>query len=148
MTLCAIVVFANLVRFGLRLAQGRVRRGRRLDRAGAPRRRLPRILRRSPAEPDLTVDDPTAPVVEIPALKQTLLAGLHFLLPVALLIWCLLVETLSPGLSAFYASVFLIAILLTQKPLTAMFQRQGATRALARAGWDDWSTASSAARAT
>ena len=91
------------------------------------------ILRIVAREPDLAVDDPGAPVVEVPALKETLLAGLHFLLPVALLIWSLLVETLSPGLSAFYATVFLIVILLTQKPLTAMFRRRPVTVALARA---------------
>ena len=46
-----------------------------------------------------------------------LVGGLHFLLPVVVLIWALVVERLSPGLSAFYAVAFLIGIVLTQRPL-------------------------------
>jgi TRAP transporter 4TM/12TM fusion protein len=95
------------------------------------------ILRVVAAEPDLTVDDPGAPVLALPPLKETLLAGLHFLLPVALLIWALMVEELSPGLSAFYATLLLIVILLTQKPLLALMRRQPVPWAVVRAGWDD-----------
>ncbi len=95
------------------------------------------ILRQVAAEPDLTIDDPNSPVIALPPLKETLLAGLHYLLPVVLLIWALLVENLSPGLSAFYASVFLVLILLTQKPLLAFFRGQALSFAVYRAGWDD-----------
>jgi TRAP transporter 4TM/12TM fusion protein len=49
-------------------------------------------------------------------------AGLYYLLPVLVLIWCLTVERLSPGLSAFYASIFMAIVLLTHKPLKAMFR--------------------------
>ena len=45
------------------------------------------LLRIVAAEPDLVVDDPNAEVIELPPLKETLLAGLHYLLPVVLLIW-------------------------------------------------------------
>lgn len=96
------------------------------------------ILRTIAAEPDLSMDDPNAPVIELPPLKETLLAGLHYLLPVVLLVWALLVENLSPGLSAFYASVLLIFILLTQKPLLAWFRKQPLPFAVYRAGWDDF----------
>ncbi len=137
MTLCAIVVLANLVRLGLgwlKPAAGAWASWIVLALLAGAYVLILRIVAR---EPDLAVDDPGAPVVEVPPLKETPLAGLHFLLPVALLIWSLLVENLSPGLSAFYATVFLIVILLTQKPLTAMFRRRPVTVALARAGWDD-----------
>jgi TRAP transporter 4TM/12TM fusion protein len=96
------------------------------------------ILRTVAKEPDLAIDDPNAPVIELPPLKGTLLAGLHYLLPVVLLVWALLVENLSPGLSAFHASLLLIAILLTQKPLLAMFRGQPLPFAVYRAGWDDF----------
>ena len=33
-------------------------------------------------------------------------AGLHFLIPIGTLIWCLMVEEMSPALSAFWASPF------------------------------------------
>src|SRR5439155_5492815 len=95
------------------------------------------LLRIAAAEPDLVVDDPTAAVIELPPLKETLLAGLHYLLPVVLLIWVLMVEHLSPGLSAFYATALLIVILLTQRPLIAMFRGETATLTRVRAGFDD-----------
>src|SRR5439155_5907201 len=95
------------------------------------------LLRIAAAEPDLVVDDPTAAVIELPELKATLLAGLHYLLPVVLLIWALMVEHLSPGLSAFYATALLVVILLTQRPLLAWFRRERQPLARLRAGCDD-----------
>jgi TRAP transporter 4TM/12TM fusion protein len=49
----------------------------------------------------------------------TVRAGLHFLLPIGTLIWCLMVEELSPSLSAFWAIAVLIVLMLTQRPLIA-----------------------------
>ncbi len=95
------------------------------------------IVRQVAAEPDLTIDDPNAPVLTLPPLKETLLAGLHFLLPVVVLVWALLVEDLSPGLAAFHATVLLIVILVTQRPLLAFFRHQPRTLAVFRAGFDD-----------
>jgi TRAP transporter 4TM/12TM fusion protein len=88
-------------------------------------------------EPDLIIDDPDAEMLVLPPVKETILAGLHYLLPVVLLIWSLLVEELSPGLSAFYASVSLVVILLTQKPLLAWFRGQANPAARLREGWVD-----------
>ena len=59
---------------------------------------------------------------ELPVPGPIVKAGLYYLLPVAVLIWCLTVERLSPGLSAFYATVFMAIVLLTHKPLKAMFR--------------------------
>jgi len=75
-------------------------------------------------QPDLEIDDPNSPVVELPDPRPTILSGLHYLLPVIVLIWCLMVERLSPGLSAFWATVLMIFILLTQRPLFALFRGQ------------------------
>ena len=71
------------------------------------------------AYPDLELDDPNEPVVRLPEAGPTVKSGLHFLLPVLVLIWCLMVERLSPGLSA---SAFMIFILLTQRSLFARFR--------------------------
>ena len=110
---------------------------------------MSRCCASSPREPDLVVDDPNAAVIELPPLKETALAGLHFLLPVVLLIWVLMVEQLSPGLSAFYATALLIVILLTQKPLIALFRGERCTaRARSRRAGTISSTASAPARAT
>jgi len=54
-------------------------------------------------------------------------SGLYFLLPVVVLIWCLTVERLSPGLSAFYASLLMLVILVTHKPLKAWVHKRAAT---------------------
>jgi TRAP transporter 4TM/12TM fusion protein len=64
-------------------------------------------------------------ITEVPDPGPTIQGGLHFLLPVVVLVWALVVERLSPGLSAFWAVLFLVGILLTQRPLTAFFRRTG-----------------------
>jgi TRAP transporter 4TM/12TM fusion protein len=73
-------------------------------------------------EPPLKLDDPNAPVTSLPLPGPTVRSGLHFLLPVVVLVWALMVDRLSPGLSAFWATAFMIFILVTQRPLMAMFR--------------------------
>ncbi|GEM74308.1 TRAP transporter permease [Vibrio sagamiensis] len=65
-----------------------------------------------------------AELTEVPEPGPTIKSGLHFLLPIVVLVWCLTVERFSPGLSAFWASVFMIFILLTQRPLIAWLSKQ------------------------
>ena len=74
--------------------------------------------------PDLKLDDPNSPMVQLPEVAPTVKSGLHFLLPVVVLVWCLMVERLSPGLSAFWATVLMIFILVTQRPLIAWFRNE------------------------
>lgn len=64
-------------------------------------------------------------LTEVPDPGPTIKSGLHFLLPIVVLVWCLTVERFSPGLSAFWASVFMIFILLTQRPLIGFFTKEG-----------------------
>jgi len=61
----------------------------------------------------------------LPETGPTVKAGLYYLLPVLVLIWCLTVERLSPGLSALYASLFMLFVLLTQKALKAFLRKTG-----------------------
>lgn len=68
--------------------------------------------------------DESESVETVPRPLPTLLSGLYFLLPVVVLVWCLTVERLSPGLSAFWASAFMMAIALTQRSLLALFRRE------------------------
>lgn len=72
--------------------------------------------------PELQIDDPTTALVSLPDVGPVLKSGLHYLLPVVVLIWNLMVEQLSPALSAFWATVFLMVILITQRPLIAWFR--------------------------
>lgn len=64
------------------------------------------------------------PAEELPALGPTVLGGLHYLLPILVLIWALVIERLSPALAAFWAVALLLVICLTQRPLIACFRRQ------------------------
>lgn len=86
--------------------------------------------------PDLEMDDPNVPVVRLPEPGPTVKSGLHFLLPVFVLIWCLMVERLSPSLSAFWAAMLMIFILLTQRPLFAYFRKEPIGGTVAR-GWSE-----------
>jgi TRAP transporter 4TM/12TM fusion protein len=137
MTLAGLVIFANIIYYALGWLKDAFPHGALWIVVGLIGAAYLGLLRVVAAEPDLAVDDPTAAALELPPLKETLLAGLHFLLPVVLLIWVLMVEHLSPGLSAFYATVLLVVILLTQKPLLALFRRQHGIRARLVAGWGD-----------
>ncbi len=88
--------------------------------------------------PDLAEDDLSKAIERVPDFFETVRTGLHFLLPVIVLIWCLMVEELSPGLSAFWGTAFLIAIVITQRPLVALLRGQSGTAATAaRKGWSE-----------
>ena len=65
---------------------------------------------------------------KLPVPGPIIKAGLYYLLPVVVLIWCLTVERLSPGLSAFYASLLMVVILLTHKPIKAVVRKQSDVR--------------------
>jgi TRAP transporter 4TM/12TM fusion protein len=69
--------------------------------------------------PDIDVENPV-----LPATWPTVKAGLHFLIPIGVLIWCLMIDELSPSLSAFWATAVLIGLMLTQRWLTAWFRKQ------------------------
>ncbi len=87
--------------------------------------------------PDLEVDDPTAVMLELPDAGTTAQTGFHYLLPIVVLVWSLMVERLSPGLSAFYATIVLIIMVLTQDALTALFRGNAALGAPLRKGLDN-----------
>ncbi len=90
------------------------------------------LIRFCSAYPELELDDPNEPVIRLPEPGPTIKSGLHFLLPVLVLIWCLMVERLSPSLSAFWATAFMIFILLTQRQLFAMFRGDSQSGQMAR----------------
>lgn len=73
---------------------------------------------------DLEPDDPNAAEVELPVVSEIYKAGLYYLLPIIVLVYFLMIEQKSPGLSAFWASSLLFVILLTQRPLKAIFRGQ------------------------
>ncbi len=88
-------------------------------------------------QPELELDDPNAPVFELPETRPTLLSGMHYLLSVVVLIWCLMIEQMSPALSAFWATTFMIFVMLTQRPIIAMLRGRGNISAALKHGFAD-----------
>ncbi|KNG94145.1 TRAP transporter permease [Pseudaestuariivita atlantica] len=79
--------------------------------------------------PDVAMNDPDKEL-EAPRLTPTLLGGAYFSLPIFILVWNLMVRTdsldrLSPSLSAFWATIFMIVVALTHRPLKAFFRGEG-----------------------
>ena len=60
---------------------------------------------------------------ELPKILPTLFSGLHFFIPIAILVWCLMILQLSPALAAFYACACLAFIILTKEPLQAFLRK-------------------------
>jgi TRAP transporter 4TM/12TM fusion protein len=83
------------------------------------------LLKIAASNDPLPAEDPDQPLTELPNTRAVLLSGLHFLLPVVVLVWCLMVERFSPGLSAFWGTVMLTIILLTQRPLLNWLRTDG-----------------------
>ncbi len=69
--------------------------------------------------PEPVLDDVGAEGAVLPRPGPTIKSGLYFLLPAVVLVWCLAVERLSPGLSAFWGAMAMAAVALTHKPLKA-----------------------------
>ncbi|MDT8328244.1 MAG: TRAP transporter permease [Roseovarius sp.] len=88
-------------------------------------------------EEPLELDDPNAPVTALPLPGPTIRSGLHFILPVVVLVWALMVDRLSPGLSAFWATAYMVFILVTQRPLTAIMRGEGKLGAAVQHGVKD-----------
>ncbi|RUR26671.1 TRAP transporter fused permease subunit [Vreelandella andesensis] len=98
------------------------------------------LLKLAAGYPELELDDPNQPIYSLPQTKPTVLVGLQYILPVIVLVWCLMVERLSPGLSAFWATVFMTFIIITQRPITSIFRGRSDMGADLREGvMDLWS---------
>jgi len=80
----------------------------------------------------------TTEINELPPLGATAQAGYYFLLPIVVLMWCLVVERLSPSLSAFWATILLICIVLTQRPLKGIIRKVAGDEFSFQQGWLDF----------
>jgi TRAP transporter 4TM/12TM fusion protein len=68
--------------------------------------------------------------IEDMSVTTALLGGLHFLLPILVLVWCLMLLRLSPGTAVFYSICLMIVIQLTQEGLRALFQGDSVLQAV------------------
>lgn len=74
------------------------------------------VAARSPAgDMELSAD-------RLPPLGATVAGGLYHLIPVLVLVWCLMIERLSPTLSAFWATVTMIVSIITQGPILVLLR--------------------------
>lgn len=85
--------------------------------------------------PDLEADDTSRAFATVPDFYEVARTGLHYMLPVIVLVWCLMIEEMSPGLAAFWGVVAMGAVVLTQRPLTAFFRNERGLAAHWRTGW-------------
>lgn len=80
-------------------------------------------IRLSAQAEDLPMDLET--MEHLPPFGQIFKTGLHYLIPVFLLMYLLVIEQYSAALAAFWSSSFMILIILTQKPLKGFFRGTG-----------------------
>ncbi len=76
-------------------------------------------------------------IEELPVPGPIVKAGLYYVLPVTVLIWCLTVERLSPALAAFYATLLMVFITITHKPLKAWLKGESNPFSKIRDGFVD-----------
>ena len=95
------------------------------------------LLRMAAKAPDMELEDINAEMARLPVFSEIYQSGLYYFIPIIVLIWFLIVERKSPGFSAFWASLFLLFILATQKPLKEAFRKTGDMRGALRAGMND-----------
>ncbi|MEM9497798.1 MAG: TRAP transporter permease, partial [Pseudomonadota bacterium] len=73
----------------------------------------------------------------LPPVREIFKTGIHYIMPILLLMYLLMIERKSPGLSAFWSTVAMLFILLTQNPLKAFFRNQGEVQQKIREGVSD-----------
>ena len=89
--------------------------------------------------PDLEMDDPNSALQVLPKAGDVAVTGLYYLLPIVVLLWCILIERLSPALSAFWATMGMIFIVFTQHIFKSIFRGEaGKFGADARDGLADF----------
>jgi len=135
--ICSILILAGATYFGINLIKDYVGEASGAALALAVIVIYMLLVWFAARSPDLEMDDPNAPVVQLPEAGPTSKTGFHYILPIVVLVWFLMVERKSPGLSAFWATTLLIVILLTQKPLKALFRGGRELVASFREGFGD-----------
>ena len=140
MSVSGVIILANVVYYGLGWIKGVAGNSSIVIIAVLMLLAYIALLKYEANYPELHMEDPNSPILKLPEPGPTIKSGLHFLLPVAALIWNLMIEELSPALSAFWATMFLIFILVTQRPLSAWFRGQREIKADWAQGFQDLKT--------
>ena len=96
------------------------------------------LVRIAAKVPDLSHELAVSDDARLPRPKDVLLTGLYFLLPIIILIWNILVERLSPSLSAYWATIIMIFIVVTHKGFKQYFRGDGLQLETIRIGLTDF----------
>lgn len=88
--------------------------------------------------PDLDPDDLAKEMLVTPELGPTVRTGLYYLLPIVVLVWCLMIERFSPGLSAFWATMAMMFIALTQHSLKGFLRNDHDYMGGIKHGWSQF----------
>lgn len=83
------------------------------------------LIRVSARHPDLAHKEPEEFDV-LPRVDEVAPTGLYYILPILVLLWSILIERLSPALSAFWASIAMLFVVLTQDFFKALFRGEHA----------------------
>jgi TRAP transporter 4TM/12TM fusion protein len=87
--------------------------------------------------PALPTESESMAAIVLPRAWPTVRAGLHFLIPIVVLLWCLMVEDMSPGLSAFWATATVMAMVVAQPVMNAVFRKVGTIGMALKQGFAD-----------
>lgn len=137
-TLSSLVILSCLIYYGLGWTKGAFGEAASWIASAVVVVAYVLLVRERAKYPDLALDDPTKAFVAVPDFYETARTGLHYIVPVVVLIWCLMVEEMSPGLAAFWGVVAMAAVVLTQHPLTAFFRDQQGYAAQFALGWREF----------
>lgn len=137
MTLCATVILAGVVYYGLGWTKTVFGEATIWVTAGALIAAYLVLVRVRAKSPDLVAEDAMS-LTTVPDFYEVARTGLHYLLPVVVLVWCLMIEEMSPGLSAFWGVMAICAVVLTQRPLTAFFRGEARLGAYFHEGWREF----------
>jgi TRAP transporter 4TM/12TM fusion protein len=137
LTICGIIILSGIVYYGIGWTKVVFGEAATYVLGAALLVAYVGLVRAKAKHPDLALDDPSKAIIKVPDFFETARTGLHYLLPVIVLIWCLMVEEMSPGLSAFWGTMFLIFIMVTQRPLIGFFRGEETLKARVHEGFDD-----------
>jgi TRAP transporter 4TM/12TM fusion protein len=95
------------------------------------------LAERAARYPDLEVEDPNAAIDELPPAGATAITGLYYIIPIVVLIWMIMIERLSPAVSAFWAALAMMVITFTQHAVKGAFRGDHQMVAHLRQGFMD-----------
>jgi TRAP transporter 4TM/12TM fusion protein len=138
MTICSLIILSGLMYWGLGWTRNVFGASASFIALAVVAVAYVTLIANRARHSDLPIDDLRKPLVTVPDFYEVARTGLHYLLPVMILIWCLLIEEMSPGLAAFWGVVAMAIVVLTQRPMTALFRGELGIGRHWRRGFDDF----------